>query len=70
MRPIFLCRETHETITQRGLVAKVSIMIDAPIERVWNALVNPNVIKQYMFGTNVVSDWKEGSSIVWKGEWK
>jgi uncharacterized protein YndB with AHSA1/START domain len=23
-----------------------------------------------MFGTNVISDWTEGSKIVWKGEWK
>jgi uncharacterized protein YndB with AHSA1/START domain len=23
-----------------------------------------------MFGTDVVSDWKEGSLIVWKGEWE
>jgi uncharacterized protein YndB with AHSA1/START domain len=23
-----------------------------------------------MFGTNVVSDWKEGSPIIWKGEWR
>ena len=23
-----------------------------------------------MFGTNVVSEWKEGSTIVWKGEWQ
>jgi uncharacterized protein YndB with AHSA1/START domain len=22
-----------------------------------------------MFGSNVTSDWKEGSSIVWKGQW-
>ena len=28
------------------------------------------MIKQYMFGTTVVSDWKEGSSIIWKGEWQ
>ena len=32
--------------------------------------MNPNTIKQYMFGTNVISDWKEGSAIVWKGEWQ
>ena len=32
--------------------------------------MNPETIKQYMFGTNVVSDWKEGSPIVWKGEWQ
>ena len=23
-----------------------------------------------MFGTNVVSDWKEGRPIVWRGEWQ
>lgn len=23
-----------------------------------------------MFGANVVSDWKEGGQIVWKGEWQ
>ncbi len=23
-----------------------------------------------MFGTNVISDWKQGSPIVWKGEWQ
>jgi uncharacterized protein YndB with AHSA1/START domain len=54
----------------RGLVAKAEIGIDAPIARVWDALVNPEMIKQYMFGTNVVSEWKEGRPIVWKGEWK
>ena len=28
------------------------------------------MIKQYMHGTNVSTDWKEGSPITWKGEWK
>jgi len=37
---------------------------------VWDALTKPEVIKQYMFGTNVISDWKQGSPIVWKGEWQ
>jgi uncharacterized protein YndB with AHSA1/START domain len=36
---------------------------------VWQALVSPTAIKEYMFGTQVVSDWREGSSILWKGEW-
>ena len=51
----------------KGLVAKASISIDAPITKVWNALIDPEMIKEYMFGAQVVSDWKEGSSIVWKG---
>ena len=52
------------------LTAKADVTIHAPIAKVWDALVNPELIKRYMFGTTVVSDWKEGSPISWKGEWK
>jgi len=48
----------------KNLIAKASITINAPRAKVWDAFVNPAVIKQYMFGTNVVSDWKVGSPIV------
>lgn len=54
----------------KNLIAKASININAPGDKVWNALVKPEAIKQYMFGTTVVSDWREGSPIVWKGEWQ
>ncbi len=50
--------------------ATASIDINAPISRVWDALVNPEIIQQYMFGTKVVSDRKEGSPITWAGEWQ
>ena len=52
------------------LIAKAHITIGAPIANVWDALVNPEMIKQYMFGTTAVSDWTEGSPVVWKGEWE
>lgn len=51
-------------------LAKASIVIEAPRTRVWKALVEPEMIKQYMFGTTVVSDWKKGSPIIWNGEWE
>lgn len=54
----------------KKLIAKASTTVNAPVERVWDAFVNPKIIKQYMFGTNVASDWKEGSPITWKGEWQ
>ena len=54
----------------KGLIAKASISINAPTGKVWDALTNPALIKQYMFGTTVISDWKEGRPIVWKGEWQ
>jgi uncharacterized protein YndB with AHSA1/START domain len=52
------------------LIAKAQVDIHAPTAKVWRALVTPEVIKQYMFGTTVVSEWSEGSKIVWKGEWE
>jgi uncharacterized protein YndB with AHSA1/START domain len=55
---------------KNDLIAKTSLMINASRTKVWNALVNPEDIKKYMFGTNVISGWKEGSPIVWKGEWQ
>ena len=55
---------------EKDLAATATTTIDAPASDVWDALVNPEKIKQYMFGTNVVSDFKEGSPITWKGEWK
>src|SRR5688500_4271030 len=52
------------------LIAKSLIVIHVPETKVWDALVNPEIIKKYMFGTAVTSDWKEGSAIIWKGEWE
>ena len=54
----------------RALIANASISIDAATDKVWDALVNPTAIKQYMFGTNVATDWREGSPITWSGEWQ
>ncbi len=51
-------------------IAKAQVETSAGVAKVWNALVNPEMIRRYMFGTNVVSDWKEGARIVWKGEWE
>jgi uncharacterized protein YndB with AHSA1/START domain len=51
-------------------VAQVSVIISAPRARVWDALVNPETIKQYMYVTDIVSEWREGTSIVWKSEFQ
>lgn len=50
--------------------ARASVVIAARPGEVWDALVNPAEIKEYMFGTTVESDWTEGGSIIWKGEWQ
>jgi uncharacterized protein YndB with AHSA1/START domain len=54
----------------KNLIARASVSIKASSIKVWNALVDPEAIKQYMFGATVVTDWQEGSSIIWKGIWQ
>lgn len=51
-------------------LAKTSINIDAPREKVWEALTKPKLIKQYLFGTEVTTDWQVGSPITYKGTWE
>jgi uncharacterized protein YndB with AHSA1/START domain len=51
-------------------VATAEAVISATPAQVWLALTDPKMVKRYMFGTDVVSDWQQGSSIVWKGEYE
>jgi uncharacterized protein YndB with AHSA1/START domain len=51
-------------------IARVSKKVAAPASDVWDALTSPEKIGQYMFGTEVVTDWEPGSEIVWVGEWE
>ena len=51
-------------------VATAETEIEAPPKRVWTALTDPDEIEKYMFGSHVVTDWKPGSPIVWKGEYE
>jgi len=50
-----------------ALIARAAITIHAPASKVWEALIDPELIRQYLFGAEVTSDWKEGSPIVYKG---
>lgn len=56
--------------TTKPLIIENQISINAPAEKVWDALVNPVKTKQYMFGCETVSDWKPGSSLLWKGSYE
>ena len=47
-----------------------TIEINADKSKVWDALINPEIIKQYFFGTEVVSDWEVDSEIIFQGEYQ
>lgn len=50
-----------------SLIVKNSIVIHASAAKVWNTLVNPEQTKKYMFACEAISDWKKGSTLLWKG---
>jgi uncharacterized protein YndB with AHSA1/START domain len=54
----------------KGTIATATTTIDAPASEVWDALTKPELIKQYLFGTEVSSDWEVGSPITYRGEWQ
>ncbi len=45
-----------------------TILIKATSSIVWDTLTSPKETKKYMFGCETDSDWKEGSSLLWKME--
>ncbi|MEW5797589.1 MAG: SRPBCC family protein [Bacteroidota bacterium] len=51
------------------MILKKETVFNAPVEAVWDALTNPEKIKLYLFGTKAISDWKEGSPLLFTGEW-
>ncbi len=46
---------------------KVVISINAPKNKVWNTLVDPEKTAKYMFGCRPVTDWLPGSTLDWVG---
>ena len=50
--------------------ASASVVVRAPLASVWQAVTDPAVVKRYFFGTNLVTDWKVGSPLWFRGEWE
>lgn len=44
--------------------------IKAPLEKVWEALTSPKIVKHYFFDTDLVTTWEIGSPIFFQGEWE
>ena len=54
----------------QNLILQNKITINASPAKVWDALVNPEQTKKYMFGCETVSDWKVGSALLWQGNYE
>ncbi|HEX4340944.1 MAG TPA: SRPBCC family protein [Polyangiaceae bacterium] len=51
-------------------VAKTQITVHAPPAKVWDALTKPELIKQYLMGADVHTDWKVGSPLEYTGSYQ
>ncbi|MFF1571226.1 SRPBCC domain-containing protein [Leifsonia sp. NPDC058292] len=51
-------------------VARAEADIAAPRERVWRVLASNGSHPEILFGAEIVSDWRIGSRIVWRGEYE
>ena len=55
---------------RNDLIVSQSITVIADINKVWKALTTPDIIKEYLYGTETVTDWKPGSQIIFQGEYE
>ncbi|TSJ34901.1 SRPBCC domain-containing protein [Mucilaginibacter corticis] len=51
----------------KDYIVKKTVRINAPAEVVWDALTDPEKTKEYFFNCRVISNWKPGSPITFKG---
>ncbi len=54
----------------KALKVEKVVIIQASSDAVWHALTDRETIKQYFFGTEAISDWEKGSSLIFQGEWE
>ena len=47
-----------------------SITIAVSSKKMWEVLTQPEIIKDYLFGTETITDWKPGSKIIFQGEYQ
>jgi len=53
-----------------NLTASTQVTIHGSTKQVWDALTKPELVKKYMMGADVKSDWKVGSPLTYTGEYK
>ncbi len=53
-------------LKKENLTTKMAIVINSKAESVWDVLTNPDKIKQYLFGSEAITDWKIGHSVIFQ----
>lgn len=49
------------------MIIERELTINAPVSLLWRYLTEGEKTRLYMYGCEIISDWEEGSSVIWKG---
>ena len=53
------------------MASNVSIVIiDAPAEKVWQAITAPELVKQWQYGSDLITTWELETEIKFRTEWE
>ena len=47
-----------------------TIIIKAPVQKIWETLTKPELVKQWQYGSELITDWKVGNDIKFRSEWE
>ncbi len=51
----------------KAQILQDSIQINSSLDKIWDVLTNPEITPIYMYTCAVISDWKIGGDVLWKG---
>jgi uncharacterized protein YndB with AHSA1/START domain len=46
-----------------------TVTILAPASKVWRALTVPDLVKQWQYGSDLLTTWEPGTAIIFRNEW-
>ena len=55
---------------RQDLIVSQAIDVNADLPTIWEVLTNPEHIKEYLFGTETLTDWQVGSPIIFQGNYE
>ncbi|GGY61886.1 hypothetical protein GCM10011613_01670 [Cellvibrio zantedeschiae] len=51
-------------------ISDSNVNIVAPAQKVWLALTVPELVKQWQYGSDLLTTWEPGTSIIFRNEWE
>jgi uncharacterized protein YndB with AHSA1/START domain len=60
----------EDIIMQTNFKTQYRTIVHAPLHRVWEAITKPELVKQYFFGTDLLTNWAVGSDIIFNGDFQ